>query len=269
MPPFSTEAEKLAAARKFADAVAVLDKALAIEGLTDEQKQDVLFKQGMYQFNLKDFAAALETHEESRRSRSRKRTRPRKSKVGLRMFTMIVEGQASIAKDMEGLEKAEGLDRAKLLDQLIQANTKLQMYGAAKLTPAEIAKWTAEIVELDADNKAGLKIKYEFTKFLGEASTLAREKKFEEGLAAIDKALALAGITPEQTQEGLMAKGTNYLAAEGLREEPRQLQESPRSRSARSPRRHPQYLYRQCRTAAEESRRSRPRRMSRKRKKRQ
>jgi thioredoxin-related protein len=205
------EAEKLGAARKFADAVAALEKALALEGLACEQKQEVLFKQGMYQFNAKDFAAALETMKKAAETESEGDLAPQiKSRVA--MLTMIVDGQAKLAKEMEGLEKAEGLDRAKLLDQLIQANTQLQMYGAAKMTPAEIAKWTAEIVELDPDNAAGLKNKYEFTKILGEANAMVREKKFEEGLAAIDKALALSGITPEQTQEGLMAKGTNYLA---------------------------------------------------------
>jgi thioredoxin-related protein len=204
------DAEKLAATRKFAEAVAALGKALALEGLTGEQKQDVLFKQAMYQFNLKEFAAALESMTKaSEAAPESEQAAEIKGRMG--MLKMIVDSQASITKDQEGLAKAEGLDRAKLMDKLIQANAKLQMYGAAKLTPAEITKWTAEIVELDADNKAGLKIKYEFTKFLGEASTLARDKKFDEGIAVIDKALALDGITPEQKQEGLMAKGTNYL----------------------------------------------------------
>ena len=135
----------------------------------------------------------------------------RQIKGRITMLTAIVEGQAAITKKMEGLEKSAGIERAKLLDELIQANAKLQMYGAAKLTPAEVSKWTAEIVELDADNSAGLKIKYEFAKALGEASMLARTKKFEDGLAAIDKALAISGVTPEQKQEGLMARGTNYL----------------------------------------------------------
>ena len=204
------DADKLGAARKFAEAVAALEKALALEGLAGDQKQEVLFKQGMFQFNLKDFTAALETMKKAADVET-EGDLAAQIKGRINMFTTIVQGQSNMAKDMEGLDKAEGLDRAKLLDKLIQANANLQMYGAAKATPAEITKWTAEIVELDADNAAGLKNKYEFTKILNEANTMAREKKFEEGLAAIDKALALSGITPEQTQEGLMAKGSNYL----------------------------------------------------------
>ncbi|MCC6124268.1 MAG: thioredoxin family protein [Pirellulales bacterium] len=204
------EAEELGKTRKFAEAVAALDKALALQGLAGDLKQQVLFKQGMFQFNAKDFAAALAAMKKAADADAEGELAAQiKSRIAV--CTMIVDGQAKIAKQMEEIEKAEGLDRAKLLDALIQANTRLQMYGAAKATPAEVAKWTAEIVDLDADNGAGLKGKYEFTKFLGEATALAREKKFEEGLAAIDKALALADITPQKTQEGLMAKGLNYL----------------------------------------------------------
>lgn len=207
----AADAEKLAAARKFDEAVAALEKALALEGLPGEMRQDVLFKKGMFQFNLKEFATALESLQKASEAAPES-----EDAAGIKdradMLKMIIEGQANIVKDKEGLEKATGLDRAKLMDKLIQANAKLQMYGAAKLTPAEIIKWTAEIVELDPDNATGLKIKYEFSKYIGEANNLLREKKFEDGLAAIDKALALTGITPEQKQEGLMAKGANYLS---------------------------------------------------------
>ncbi len=204
------DAEKLGKEKKFDEAVAALDKALALDGLSGDQQQEVLFKQGMFQFSLKDFNAALETMKKAADAAA-EGDLSQQIKNRIAMFTMVVEGQAKMAKDMEELDKAAGLDRAKLLDKLIQANSKLQMYGAAKATPAEVAKWTAEIVDLDPDNAAGLKVKYEFSKILAEARTLAREKKFEEGLAALDKALALEGITPEQKQEGLMAKGTNYL----------------------------------------------------------
>jgi thioredoxin-related protein len=204
------QAEALGKARDFAGAVAALDKALAIEGLAGNLKQDILFKQGMFQYNLKDFAAALAAMKKAAEADAEGEMAAQiKSRIAT--FTTIVDGQAKIAKQIEELDKAEGIDRAKLLDKLIQANARLQMYGAAKATPAEVAKWTAEIVELDADNGAGLKGKYEFSKLLGEATALAREKKFEEGLAAIDKALALASVTPQQTQEGLTAKGINYL----------------------------------------------------------
>lgn len=204
------EAEKLANQGKFADAVAELEKAIVLEGLANGQKQDILLKQGMLQFQLKNFAAALAAMKKAEEA-DPKSDSVAMIKSRIAMFTTVIDSQASMAKDMEGLEKSEGIDRAKLLDKLIQANTKLQMYGAAKATPAEVAKWTQEIIDLDSDNAAGLKNKYEFNKSLNDANALAREKKFDEGLAAIDKALAIAGVAPEQLQEGWMAKGTNYL----------------------------------------------------------
>ena len=204
------DADKLAAERKFREAVAAIEKALALEGISSDRKQEILFKQGMYQFNLKDYATALKSMKQASEADANGEL-AQQIKGRIAMLTAIVKGQATITEEMKGLEKSAGIERAKVLDKLIQANVKLQTYGAAKLTPAEVDKWTAEIAELDADNAAGLKSKYEFTKLLREASTLARTKKFEEGLTAIDKALAISGIAPEQKQEGLLVKGTNYL----------------------------------------------------------
>jgi thioredoxin-related protein len=204
------DAEKLGATQKFAEAVATLDKALALEGLPSELKKDVFFKQSMFQFNLKEFAAALKNMKKALEA-APESDQAAELKGRIDTLTTIVEDQTKMVKDLEGLEKSAGIERAKILDTLIEDHKKLLMYGASKATPPEINKWTAEIIELDADNAAGLKLKYEFTTLINEASVLAREKKFEEGLAAIDKALALTGITPEQKQDGLIAKGLNYL----------------------------------------------------------
>jgi thioredoxin-related protein len=204
------KAEKLGSARKFADAVAALEKALTLDGIPAEQKQEVLYQQGMFQFQLKEFAAALDTMKKASEVEADTDLTPQ-IKGRLNVFTTVVQRQADMAKDMESLDKTEGIDRAKLLDKLIQANSMLQMYGAAKATPAETNKWTAQIIELDADNAAGLKNKYEFGKNLSDAMAMMREKKFEESLAAIDKALTMTGITPAQTQEALTVKGQNYM----------------------------------------------------------
>jgi thioredoxin-related protein len=204
------EAETLGHARKFADAVAALEKALALDGIHAEQKQEVLFQQGMFQFQLKDFAAALDTMKKASEAAADTELTPQ-IKGRLNMFTMVVQRQADMAKDMESLEKTTGIDRAKLLDKLIEANKNLMMYGAAKATPVEVNKWTAEIIEIDADNTAGLKSKYEFGKYVGEAMTTMRERKFEESLAAVEKALAVPGIKPDQTQEALMVESQVYL----------------------------------------------------------
>ena len=98
------------------------------------------------------------------------------------------------------LEKAKGLDRAKLLDQMVDAYEKLDGENE------DIAKWRAEIITLDAHNKAGLKQKYEFPSLLAKAEKLAEGEKFSKAKAAVDKALALPSITPEQKQEAYVLK---------------------------------------------------------------
>ncbi len=54
------------------------------------------------------------------------------------------------------LDKAQGLDRAKLLDQIVEGYDKLGNESD------EVPGWAKEIIALDPDNKAGLKVKYEF-----------------------------------------------------------------------------------------------------------
>ena len=102
------------------------------------------------------------------------------------------------------LEKAKGLDRAKLLDQLVNAYDKLGNESD------DIAKWSAEIVTLDNANKAGLKPKYEFRVLMAEAVKLMAGKKFDEAKAAFDKALAVSPITPEQKQDACLAQSEAF-----------------------------------------------------------
>ena len=66
------------------------------------------------------------------------------------------------------------------------ASGKLAAYGS-KIPPEKIAAWQKEIPELDADNKAGLKIKYGFDNIIRKATTFARQGKFDDLQATIDK----------------------------------------------------------------------------------
>ena len=131
-------------------------------------------------------------------------------KAQIKPMEAAVEEQEFIAQNMDAAEKASGTERARLFDQILEASAKLAMYGS-KIPPEKIAAWQKEIPELDAENKAGLKIKYEFNNLIREAMTLARQQKFDELQATVDKALALSGITPDQTQEALTLKGNFYL----------------------------------------------------------
>ncbi|MGO9111836.1 MAG: thioredoxin fold domain-containing protein [Thermoguttaceae bacterium] len=99
------------------------------------------------------------------------------------------------------LDKAQGLDRAKLLDEIVEGYRKL----GNELK--EITDWSKEIIALDRDNKAGLRVKYEFPMTLREAIQLLRTGKSAEGKEVLEKALALKGVSGEMLQEGYMIKG--------------------------------------------------------------
>jgi len=98
------------------------------------------------------------------------------------------------------LEKTQGLDRAKLLDQIIEDYQKLGNESD------EVMTWSKEIIALDPDNKAGLKVKYEFPLILAEANKLLQTGKAAEAKELFDKALALKGVPAEMRQQGYMAK---------------------------------------------------------------
>ena len=75
----------------------------------------------------------------------------------------LMKTYESLAGLRTQLPAATGLDRAKLLDQLIVAYNKLGN------EIGDIAGWRKEIVTLDSDNKAGLKRKYEFPMYVNDA----------------------------------------------------------------------------------------------------
>ena len=97
-------------------------------------------------------------------------------------------------------------------------------------------KWTKEIVELDADNKAGLKPKYQFNLALNGALDLARADKTDEANAALDKAVAMPGVPGEELQKGYFFKaqlaGQNHRTAEELSFLKKALDAAPKSEIA-------------------------------------
>ena len=104
------------------------------------------------------------------------------------------------------LPAATGLDRAKLLDQLIDA------YNGLDNKIGDIAGWQKEIVALDSHNKAGLKRKYEFQIYLNNAQRALGAAKPAAAETAIDKALALPGLKPPQIQRATIVKSKCCLA---------------------------------------------------------
>jgi thioredoxin-related protein len=149
----------------------------------------------------------------------------------LKLLKSLFATYQSAEKLKEKLEKAEGPERAKILDGLVAAYDKLDAGNKEKTA------WMKEIVSLDDENKAGLKKKYVVRLMLEEAVSLANGKKTDEAQAVLDKALEAEGITPEQTQTVWFLKGKIYApvdmakAVECLK---KALQAAPRSPMAAS-----------------------------------
>lgn len=203
------EASDLKGNQKYDEAKAVYDKALALEGIGGEMKQDAYFAQGECCFYLRDFVGVVACLKKALEAA------PGSSKTAniqamIERFSPTAEAQETVAKATGQLDAAQGLDRAKLLDQLIEARTKLAQAVPDPTLAQDVEKWSPEIVALDAENKAGLKNKYELRVLMAEAQNLLRAEKWDEAHAALDKALAVPGLAGEQLQEVYAAKANGY-----------------------------------------------------------
>jgi thioredoxin-related protein len=97
-------------------------------------------------------------------------------------------------------DKAEGAEKAKLLDQAISAiGTDLAFVAYKDLVD--------QVVELDADNQLGLKNKYGLTSALAELKN-SRSVNPEEMLAKVDALISEYSPQGEQLQELMLMKGS-------------------------------------------------------------
>ena len=234
------EADGLKASGKFDEAKAVYDKALALEGISGELKQNAYFDQGECFFNSKDFVGVVACLKKAAEAAP---ASPKAANLQemIQRFAPMAESQEAVAKIKSQLDAAQGLDRAKLLDQLIDARTKLSQSMPDQDLAQDTAKWSQEIVALDAENKAGLKSKYEVRVLVTEAQSRLQEQKLDEAHAALDKALALPGLAGEQLQEVQLAKAVCYAAQQEFQKSLDCCQkaleaapESPKARNVRS-----------------------------------
>ncbi|MGA2253448.1 MAG: thioredoxin family protein [Thermoguttaceae bacterium] len=124
----------------------------------------------------------------------------------IKQLTGLMKTYESLAGLRTQLPTATGLDRAKLLDQLIDAYHKLGN------EIGEIVGWRKEVVTLDSDNKAGLKRKYEFRVYVDDAQKALSAARPAVAEAAIDKALALSELNPQQIQRATIVKSNCCLA---------------------------------------------------------
>ena len=206
------EAAKLMADKKFDEAKAAFEKALAVSPITPEEKQDARLAQGEAFFRLNDFAGLVACLKKAQEAAP---DGPRAQQIAqmLERFKEIGEMQKTVAKLKADLGKAAGIERAKLLDQLIDAQGKLNNGPVGGASPAELAKLSKEIVAIDADNKAGLKRKHEVRVALADAMGLSAEGKAVEAGAVIDKVLATPDLPHDQLQELQYVRGNCYLRA--------------------------------------------------------
>ena len=194
---FMAECNTLKEKQKYAGAKAALRKALALNGISSEQRQSCYMAEGELCLMQRDFTGIVKclqraidadpnSHEASQ------------AKAAIERFKPIVDAQEAVAKLKSQLDGAEGLDRAKMLDKLIEAQMKLVPLMPSQAAIRDIEKWSREIVSLDAENKAGLKTKYEFRTKVMDAGAQIRSKAFDKARATLDEAAALPGLKKDQ-----------------------------------------------------------------------
>lgn len=196
------KAEDLAKTGNVAEALDLLDKALAVPGVPAEMRQegymtkaDICETEGKFIDLLAALKAAKDAAPQS----------PNVKQIDslIEHFATIAAAEMEVHRLEAGLSQTKGLDRAKLLDQLVGAEEKLpETPEAAEKTQ----KWRKEIIALDADGKAGLKPKHEFHAAISDALDLARAGKVDEAAAAVDKALKLPGVEGEDLQKAYLFK---------------------------------------------------------------
>jgi thioredoxin-related protein len=182
---------------KLTEAKAALEKALALNGITAEQKQTGYMAEGELCFEQHDFSGVVKALQRVVEIDSKSKE-GNQAKGMIERFKPMLDAQEAVAKLKSKLDGTEGEDRAKLLDKLIEAQTKVLPLMPSQGAIRDIEKWSREIVTLDPDNKAGLKTKYEFRNKMMEASAQIRSKSFDKAHATLDEAAALPGLKDDQ-----------------------------------------------------------------------
>jgi thioredoxin-related protein len=191
------EAEKLKGERKIARAKAAFEKALALPGIDGEQKQDAYFAEGECFFATRDFAGIVDCLRKGEKAAPETKLASQLKQMIAR-FQPMADAQVAVTKAKDELAKAKGLDRAKVLDRLIDAQTKADHMLPGPKHDGDLAEWTEEIIKLDANNKVGLKTKYEFRANMSEAVSELKNKSLDKAEAALHKAQALPGLNAQQ-----------------------------------------------------------------------
>lgn len=207
------EAKELIAGKKLDEAKTTYEKALTTPGISGELKQEGYFGLGGLAFQQRDFAAVVENLTKARDA-APKTEKAAQLETMIKRYGPIADAQGAVNKAKTAADAAKGPERAKALDQQVTALTKFNTLMPSRTGPAEIEKLSQEIVTLDADNKAGLKTKYEAKVLVAEATKAMRAKDFEKAEADLTKALALPGL-PEDQKAAIMKAQNDMEAQKG------------------------------------------------------
>ena len=180
----------------------------------------------------------------------------------MQRFAPMAEALETIAKIKPELEKAEGIERAKILDQLIEAYSKVGMFASS-------VKGTAGYRRLDQGNplarrrqQGGLEKQVRIQATRHRSRQAHDGEKIRRSGSESRQGAALAGITPEQTQEGLMSKANIYLMQKdfekGIESFKKALEAAPESPRAALIKRIIQNVEEQQKKTAEEAKKDEP-----------
>jgi hypothetical protein len=189
--------KKLKEKKKFAQARTALEKALALNGISASQKQSCYMEEGELCLMQNDFSGLVKFMQ--RAIEVDPKSKPASvARSRIELFKPVADSQEAVAKLKSQLDGTKGVDRAKLLDKLIEAQKRLVTMMPSMGAIRDIEKWSREVVYLDAENKAGLKTKYEFRAKANDAEAQIRNNSYGKARASLDEAAALPGLKVEQ-----------------------------------------------------------------------
>lgn len=204
------EAGKLKEEQKFEKARELFDKALALTGVDGELRQDAFLAEGECFFYKHDFVGLVSCLTKGLES-APKSEKAKQIEGMIVRFGKMAKAQESTAKLEAGLVGTKGIARAKLLDQLVDAKLQISRAAPDDTIGETIKKLSDEIIEIDADNKAGLKRKYQFKVPVNEAVNLMHTGQAEDAIGLLDKALETPGISGDEIQEAQFQKANCQL----------------------------------------------------------
>jgi protein disulfide-isomerase len=203
-----TDCVELRNAGRVAEARKMLDKATQLQGLSNEQMQALhMFKADFCLRVDRDLTAVTKCLQDAQKI-DPKSEAAKQCELMLKELKPLNDAIARIAAVKLELAEAQGIPRAKLLDELLTLEKKTA--GFARIDRKDSEKWLKEIIELDADGKAGLKGKYAVESAIAEASRLYEDQtkdRTAEAEGIVVKALATPGLAPENVQHGYLFLG--------------------------------------------------------------